>query len=731
MFRRSIATHLLFATMGFATMAAQVIIMRRAIVVFGGNELVAGAVLAGWLGFSGVGNVIAGRFADRIADAERAACIALVALALAIPATTAAAALAKAALGIPPPSMAGLPVAIGATLILMAPIGIAIGIAFVICTRLPDAFGAERIARVYALDAIGAGVGGLLVSLLLIRLFTPLEGATIVAGVLVAGVGIAATGGRRKYAALAILVLLSMLVVSAPRVEHAIAQIQWRGYDPVAQRESLYASIMVTADHDERTLFIDGTPSFSLPRPEGYETLAHLPLLMHPAPKRIAVIGGGISGMIEQWSGLGIEEATFIRLDPEVTALERNALPSNMEALPLWARIVHGDGRRLVERGLSEECRESCLDLLLVNVGAPDTAATGRYYTREFFAAAKRLLKPNGVLGLFLLAPANTLNPEAARVLGIVRRTLAELFPHVVLLPFDQFTFFASGKRGALTDQIATLMKRMSASDTGGDYFLSWVLGGVGQERVNRFAQQVDARAVISPVNTDARPIAYLAGLALWEERAGAIGRGLMRTLGAVRPWMGAAALALLLVVSLILGRRRAEATRAAWALAATGFAAMTFEIVLLVDYQVRYGVLVFRIGLILTAFMVGAGLTAATVARRTLPRIVLPLLLAAIALLLLIQPQLAALTFIGANALMGALTGALYAVAAGRLVAAHAGVGRAAALIEGADHWGAAAGALAASLLLVPLWGLVATRAAAALLLAAALLASALLPRR
>lgn len=725
--------HFLFAAMGFATMVAQIVIMRRLIVVYGGNELVSGAVLAGWLGFSGVGNLIAGRFADRIIDVRRAAAISLFALAAAIPLTTAAATLIKVAFGIPPPAMVGLPIALVSTIMLMAPLGILIGNGFVISCRIPETRGATNIGRVYALDAIGAGLGGALYSLLAIRYLSPIQAGAVAAAVLIAAVGVTLRRPGIKLAAVLLVGALAVTNFFSPNIEAGLAGFQWQGYNPVVQKESLFASLMVTDNRGERTLFVDGKPSFSLPLPETYESIAHLPLAEHTNPKDVALVGGGISGMIDQWRDWKLDQALFLRLDPDETWLERYAMPSNLESPPRWAKIHHADGRHLIKDGLPDGCRESCLDVIIINVGDPDTAAADRYFTVEFLREAKRMLRPDGILCLALLEPANVLGEEAARLLGTVRATVGQVFEHILVLPLDRFYFFASPVEGALTDDLDELERRLDQRGIKAHYLTTWVLAGVYPERIRSFRQGIEEAAQRSTVNTDLRPIAYYAGMVLWEGKAGRLGSGVLRALEGLNPWIGLAALLTLLVLSLLVRKGWRPRMKATWALAAVGAAAMAYEIVLIVHYQMEMGVLIWRIGLILTAFMVGAGGGAVLAIRwldsRCAPQWVLIISLISLAGYVIFEPLFVAVSFIAANFIMGVLCGWIYQLVTSRLVAARGGVGASAGIIESADHWGAAFGAVAASVAIVPLFGLKAALLAASSVIVAATAIVALVP--
>lgn len=712
--------------MGFSAMAAQVILLRRFIIVFGGNELVSSAVLAGWLLWSGIGNAIAGRFADRIRDVRQALALALFAMALATPLTIIAAGLVKAALGLPPPVLVGLPTMMASALLLMAPHGLLIGASFTLACKSPGMESPHDIGHVYALDTIGSAVGGIAFSLVAIRYCTPLQSALIIAGALVLAVGISATRRHIKLEALALMFLLSSALVLSPRIEDRITAVQWRGFRPVVQRESRFAGLMVTDNRGERTLFIDGRPSFSLPLLETYETAANFPLSQCADPRDVLVIGGGISGMVVELTPWDLANAHFVRLDPEVTYLEWTAMPSTMGKHPLWATLHHTDGRKFIREGLDGACEEACLDAIIIDVGDPDTAAADRYFTVEFFAEARRLLRPEGVLALALLEPANALGEEQAKVLGSVRASLGRVFPKIVILPFERFWFVASGPLAPLTDDPEEIDRRLGEREISAEHFRTRMLAGLFPERIAQMKLAVERAAEGSPVNRDTKPGAYYAGLLLWEARTGEAGRGTLGALAHVKMWMAAATIALLAAATAFAQRKKSNARiSAVWTMAAIGFGTMAYEVALIVHYQMTMGLLVWRIGIIITAFMIGAGAGAFAGIRwceRHEPsqRLVALALLVA-ALFLLLEPIVTVASFFLANALLGLMSGFIYQLAAAKLVEEGLGVGRAAGIIESSDHWGAAFGALVAGIVAIPLWGIIPTLALGATTLGAA----------
>ena len=79
----------------------------------------------------------------------------------------------------------------------------------------------------------------------------------------------------------------------------------------------------------DRALFIDGVLQSSLYGEAAYhESLVHPAMLVHPNPKRVAIIGGGEGATLrEVLKHQSVDEAVMIEIDEELTNVSRTYLP--------------------------------------------------------------------------------------------------------------------------------------------------------------------------------------------------------------------------------------------------------------------------------------------------------------------------------------------------------------------------------------------------------------------
>lgn len=124
-----------------------------------------------------------------------------------------------------------------------------------------------------------------------------------------------------------------------------------------------------------------------------HELLAHVPLCVHPAPRRVLIIGGGDGGLLREALRHPIEHATMVELDRTVVDVTRRLIPSIPGAAfdDPRARLVIDDGVRFA-RGPGET-----FDVALVDSTDPKGPSLG-LFSSEFYGDLARRLGPAGVL---------------------------------------------------------------------------------------------------------------------------------------------------------------------------------------------------------------------------------------------------------------------------------------------------------------------------------------------
>lgn len=143
-----------------------------------------------------------------------------------------------------------------------------------------------------------------------------------------------------------------------------------------------------------RVLLLDGAIQLTTwDEPAYHEMMAHVPLLTHPDPKRVLIIGGGDGGTLrEVLKHPGVEQCDLCEIDGEVIQAAREFMPEVASAFEHpKARVQVGDGLAFVKNAPTE------YDVIMVDSSDPQGPAQG-LFGPEFYSDMYRALKPGGMV---------------------------------------------------------------------------------------------------------------------------------------------------------------------------------------------------------------------------------------------------------------------------------------------------------------------------------------------
>ncbi len=164
-----------------------------------------------------------------------------------------------------------------------------------------------------------------------------------------------------------------------------------------------------------------------------------VPLLAHPTPRSLLLIGGNVSGYGKYLSQFpALRRIVYLEKDPYLMQLQKDLLSGDQSRPGTEVDMIREDVRSHL-RGNSRP-----YDVICVNTGEPYTLSDNRYYTREFFTLLHRNLTPGGLIFFSVRSSENYLGPALARYIQLLHRTLQTVFQQVLIIPGDENLFLAS-----------------------------------------------------------------------------------------------------------------------------------------------------------------------------------------------------------------------------------------------------------------------------------------------
>ncbi len=607
------------ALTGFSAAVGQIVLMRTLIVVFNGNEMSLGILLATWLFWTAAGSSLSSRLALGGKNPRRAAAALECLLAVSLGPTLWALRSSKQVFQAVPGELVG-PVPMLLTSLACLSLFCAFsGALFPVAARMTqqECGIAARLAagRAYLFEAAGSALGGVMASLLLLRFLGAFQIAGIVAvlNVWMAGVLLFRMSRSRFAALLAAAILCGYLLLAdaAPVVSLAAQERQWRGFHVAASRDSIYGNLTVTETGSLRSIYDNGVLLANAPDESAAEEAIHYALLEHPAPRKILLIGGGLNGGVAQaLKHPTVERIDYVEQDPALIAMARQFFPEQFAPLASDPRVhAHlADGRRYLGT------THSLFDAIVVNVPDPQTAQLNRFYTAEFFRSARQHLAPGGLLALELRSSEETISPALADFLRCIRRTLEEVFPEVVTIPGETLHFVAAIRPGVLSNDPQILLARLRERNLKTQYVSeSFIPYRMMPDRMAQVSEQLKPLAA-TPVNRDFAPVAYFFNMVLWSAQF-QNGAAKWFESAALIPFpalLGALLVVLLLAAALPVCARSTEMrarSAAGFCTAATGFTLIALQVFLLLAFQSIYGYVYHQLAILIGLGMAGIAL--------------------------------------------------------------------------------------------------------------------------
>jgi spermidine synthase len=320
---------------------------------------------------------------------------------------------------------------IQASLLTIAPTTILMGLAFPIGVRLltegrADASQATaRVAVLYAVNVAGAIAGATAAGFLLIPSLGTTASLALVAAVhVVAGLMLLDT--RRLLVAAAVAIAFAAIAWRLPdpvttvigRRHPASERVWWR--EEGAQST---VSVHVRPGSGRQTLYLDGLHQAN-DSPEMvrvHQEIGLLPMLLHPDPRRVLVVGlgaGATAGAVTHHPGA---EVTLVELSPSVVraAAFFENINNRIFDRP-HVRITINDARNHL---LLSKDR---YDVITADIIQPIHAGAGNLYSREYFELVRGALAEGGLAMQWI-------GHREATPYALIMRTFLAAFPHATL----------------------------------------------------------------------------------------------------------------------------------------------------------------------------------------------------------------------------------------------------------------------------------------------------------
>jgi spermidine synthase len=423
----------------------------------------------------------------------------------------------------------------------------------------------------YITDSIGDIGGGILFSFCLVYWFTPFKGVALASSLLVVVTVMLLLQLRRHVLLFWMVLAAALFYVFAMNGDVEKASLSKQYGEILRYVESPYGRIIVSREGPQRTFWESGLPFYSDSDITNSEEKIHYPLCQLDRVDKVLLLSGGLGEALHEVSKYRPSRIDYVELDPSLTGVaEELGFISRTDSL----LVINTDGRAYVKN------TDEKYDAMVIDLPDPDTFQLNRFYTREFFALAKRGLREGGVLSFSVAYSPNYISPLQKEKLSILHRTVRESFHNVMILPGERAYFLC--RDGELWWDVPA---RLIAKSIPTAYVEGFYYGNVTRERMEKITDSLDPEA---RVNRDFEPRIMRIVLQEWFMQHG------------TSPKVFLAVLAGLTVFYLLFIRKEE------YVLFSTGLVTMGVEMLIIFTFQVMYGYIYLKVGAIVTVFLMG-----------------------------------------------------------------------------------------------------------------------------
>ena len=677
--------------LGFLALSFQIFLLREFSVHFYGNEITIGFILASWLLWGGIGSLCASKL--RWDTSKLAYPYYLVILLF--PICLVLLRFSRFFLQTLPGEITGIAPMLIHSLILSLFISFPLGVMFVFNTVFLDG----HLTQVYLMESLGSAAAGLVVYFLFIPFFSNWQAVSAVGAfsALIVFLFI----GHKKHVPLLLLILFSSVAFSL--FDLPSQKIYWRPFELIKSKDTPFGKLQIIKTEEQFSLYNNSLLIYSHPDLASSEESIHFALLQKSAAKSVLLIGGGAGGSLQQVLKYPVIRVDYVELDPEIIRLTLQYLPEQERQSFNDKRVYlfFQDGRAFLRN------TSNTYDIIILNLPDPSTAQINRFYTKEFFQMVKNRLSPRGIFSFRVSSAENYISPELQNYLASLYFTLKEEFPVVEIVPGDSNIFLASTGQLILDHQ--RLSQEIDRLDLKNTYVSEHSLfSRLSPFRINLLKDKVFTGA--KTINQDLVPISYFFNSVLWSTQFQSLETVFFHLFSRIsRFWLFDLPLIVFVLILIFFGLRRKKTPFYLVPLAVMGLTTLTIEIVVLIAFQTFYGYLYKKVALLFSCFMIGLFIGALRGKRRKtkayfhLLLIQSGFILLLFILILFLEAHPSEFFFFLFFLLLGYLGGDMFIVSNHLYLEQKKNFG----LGYGLDLLGSFLGALVASSLLIPLFGL------------------------
>ena len=459
----------------------------------------------------------------------------------------------------------------------------------------------ETLAKAYAIESAGGVIGALCSALFLdfgISNFSIAILCSLCFIFIVIYYSFKTTSKLIKSISIIAALVFLILLGSSNRID--LIMTSWNHPYLIESIDTPYNRVTITAPEKQICVFEDDVLSYET-QTISAEEFVQMSALQATNFDNVLVLGGGFEGIISELLKLPAKKIDYVEINKNLIKAVQKHLPIELSnsLLNKKVNIIYSDPRKFLQQ------QKLLYNVILVGMPEPMSAQTNRFYTKEFFEQCANSLNEKGILAFKIQSSENIWTEQLTKRNAGIYNALKSSFDSVVVLPGVVNIFIAS--KSKLTTDTNLLSKRFNERNLEtklvSPQYIDYIYTN---DRFREVQKLISNNSNV--VNSDLYPVCFSYTISIWLSKFFpniAFSETPLLTISEAKKSTLLYMLIILLILLFVVVRKSVIIKRFILVFAA-GFIGMVLEIILILLYQNKNGILFRNIGLLIMAFMVG-----------------------------------------------------------------------------------------------------------------------------
>jgi spermidine synthase len=586
-------------TIGFFSILGQVVLLRELNVAFYGIELIYILSFAFWLMGTGIGAAIGRR--AYIPEEITILMLFLLSSVLLIVDIVFIRGIRNIFGGVPGGYLPFL-IQITGLIVALIPIGLLAGLLFQWTAKRFIGSG-DTLAKAYAIESAG-GIIGAFGSTVFLNFGISNFSAAVICSLFFVLIAIyySFRSQNKILKSLSLVTAAAFIIILAHSNQIDLLMTSWDHPYLIESSDTPYNRVTITSPEKQICVFEDDVLSYES-ESVAAEEFVQMSALQTAHLTNVLVLGGGYAGIIDEILKLPVKRIDYVEINRDLINVVNRHLPEGLSnALKNnIVSIIYSDPRKFLQMPHS-------YDMILVGMPEPMSALTNRFYTEEFFRQCANSLDKKGILAFKMQSSENIWTDQLTQRNTGIYNAVKSSFRNEIVLPGVVNIFIASNSE--LTTNTGLLISRFNERKLQTRLISPQYINYVYTN--DRFGEIKNLLSDASHnINSDFHPVCYSYTISIWLSKffpGLAFSENILTPTDKPRETI-LVLIIIILVTGLLLFIRKSSSAKRFILVFAAGFIGMILETILILLYQNTNGILFRDIGLLIMAFMAGLAL--------------------------------------------------------------------------------------------------------------------------